>query len=474
MQAAWSRATAPAPDDRASLWSAARAAGLSGRYLSGAGATVALDHHNRGTILRRRREELRGRSVLLATADQLTAAVALLELDGVARRLILYPADLPLEQALQVVGTDHVDAVVSDFPALAAEAAATGSFLLCHPSIEAAAPDRTPGPPTEWVLLTSGTTGRPKMVAHTLASLTGAIEKSRVPASPVVWSTFYDIRRYGGLQVFLRAMLTGASLVLSSAQETTADFLNRAALHAVTHISGTPSHWRRALMSPAARALAPQYVRLSGEIADQAILDQLRDFYPHATVAHAFASTEAGVGFDVRDGLAGFPASFAGRRDQGVDIKVEEGSLRIRSPRVAACYLGPGEERRPIADPEGFVDTGDMLERRGDRYYFAGRRDGVINVGGLKVHPEEVEAVINRHPLVRMSLVRTKKSPITGALVVADVVLQTGPAPEPARQLGDDILNLCRQALPRHKVPAAIRFVDRLAVSETGKLVRRA
>ena len=59
------------------------------------------------------------------------------------------------------------------------------------------------------------------------------------------------------------------------------------------------------------------------------------------------------------------------------------------------------------------------------RYYFAGREDGTINVGGLKVHPEEVEAVINRHPQVSMSLVRTKKSPITGAIVIADVVLKT-------------------------------------------------
>ena len=66
---------------------------------------------------------------------------------------------------------------------------------------------------------------------------------------------------------------------------------------------------------------------------------------------------------------------------------------------------------------EGFVDTGDIVERRGDRYYFVGRRGGIINVGGLKVHPEEVEAIINRHPDVRMSLVHSRKNPITGAAV---------------------------------------------------------
>ena len=70
-----------------------------------------------------------------------------------------------------------------------------------------------------------------------------------------------------------------------------------------------------------------------------------------------------------------------------------------------------------------------MVELRGDRYIFAGRRGGIINIGGLKVHPEEVEAVINRHPRVRMSLVRPKRSPITGAIVIADVVLNRGRAP---------------------------------------------
>ena len=249
--------------------------------------------------------------------------------------------------------------------------------------------------------------------------------KGRTSRTPVIWSTFYDIRRYGGLQIFLRALLGGGSLVLSSAQESTGDFLVRAGAQGVTHISGTPSHWRARSMSPSARRIAPQYVRLSGEIADQAILDNLRAFYPEARIAHAFASTEAGVAFEVGDGLAGFPASLIGQPGAGVEMKVEDGSLRIRSARNAIRYLGGASE--PLADKDGFVDTGDMVELRGDRYYFVGRRDGIINVGGLKVHPEEVEAVINRHPRVQMSLVKARKNPITGAVVVADVVAKCEP-----------------------------------------------
>src|SRR2546422_11460363 len=118
---------------------------------------------------------------------------------------------------------------------------------------------------TEWILLTSGTTGVPKLVVHTLTSLAGAINGDRALAVPAVWSTFYDIRRYGGLQILLRALLGGGSLVLSSAAESTGDFLIRAGARGVTHLSGTPSHWRRALMSPSAHRIAPHYVRLSGE-----------------------------------------------------------------------------------------------------------------------------------------------------------------------------------------------------------------
>jgi acyl-coenzyme A synthetase/AMP-(fatty) acid ligase len=393
-------------------------------------------------------EEFRGKSVLIATSEQLSAARALMQLDGVARRMVLWPPDSPPQHLAAIKESAEVDAVVSDQTPLGASQPATPSYE------------------TEWILLTSGTTGIPKLVVHTLRSLSGAIHPA-TPTTPVVWSTFYDIRRYGGLQIFLRAVLTGASLVLSDAHESPAQFLQRAGAQGVTHISGTPSHWRRALMSPAARQIDPDYIRLSGEIADQTILNHLQSFYPKARVSHAFASTEAGVAFEVNDGLAGFPASLVGQKSQ-VEIQVADGALRIRSPRIANRYMGHAAKR--LACPDGFVDTGDIVELHGDRYHFAGRRDGVINVGGRKVHPEEVEAVINGHPGVRMSVVRTKKSPITGALVVADVVLKA--APKSADH--NDILAHCRNALPAHKVPAIINFVPELAVAESGKLKRHA
>jgi acyl-coenzyme A synthetase/AMP-(fatty) acid ligase len=226
-------------------------------------------------------------------------------------------------------------------------------------------------------------------------------------------------------------------------------------------------------MSGSAALLNPKYVRLSGEIADQTVLDSLKAAYPTAAIGHAFASTEAGVGFEVNDGLAGFPADYVGNERNGIEMKVEDGTLRIRSGRTAARYLG---EAPLLADPERFVDTGDLVELHDGRYQFKGRKTGVINVGGLKVHPEEVESVLNADRRVRVSLVRARRNPIVGAVVVADVVLTEDAAPvdDPtaAERVKSELLEYCRQALPAHKVPTALRLVSSLELTPAGKLVR--
>ena len=450
-----------------------RPSGCSGRALWGAAAGISLDDLLCGTALDGGAAQLTGRSVLVATRDQLTAALALIELDGFARRLIVCPPDIAPEHLPAIIETAGVDAIVSDHD----HDDRLGGPLRVRCSTHVTPSQSVPRDrcATEWVLLTSGTTGAPKMVAHSFASLTAAIGGSPRQEGDVVWGTFYDIRRYGGLQIFFRALLGQASFVLCGASEPIGDFLIRLGSHGATHVSGTPSHWRRALMSPHARAMAPRYVRLSGEIADQGILNALSTFYPQARVGHAFASTEAGVGFEVNDGLEGFPASLVGATGD-VRIRVHDGSLRLRSARNAGGYLGG--EHPALTDGDGFVDTGDVVERRGDRYYFLGRRSGVINVGGLKVYPEEVEAAINRHPAVRMSMVRPRRSPITGALVAAEVVLKREPDPgTPIGSLVDyrqEILQICHDRLAAHKVPATIRFVPALDIAAAGKLARHA
>ena len=442
------------------------------RFLWDRTASIRVTHLRHGTALGGRRSALAGRSVIIATSSQLAAALALIELDGVARCLTVLPPDTSAEHIGELVARAEADAVVVDEATPANSVFDLLERVVCAPAMVLADEVALPRMQTEWLLLTSGTSGVPKLVAHTHASLVAPIAAAKPSDVTPVWATFYDIRRYGGLQIFLRAMVGGTSLVLSSAGEPIADHLSRLAQHGVTHLTGTPSHWRRALMSPEIHKITPRYARLSGEIADQALLDSLRAMFPEAGVGHAFASTEAGVAFEVNDGLAGFPASYLAEVRNGVEMKVVDGSLRFRSPRTASRYVGDNQPK--LFDAEGFVDTGDMVDLKDDRYAFAGRKGGIINVGGQKVHPEEIEAVINRHPRVRMSLVRPRKNPVTGAVVIADVVLQgEGVRTSAEAEVSDAILAHCRAALPRHKVPAAIKFVPSLDVAATGKLARR-
>ncbi len=435
--------------------------------LLGPSAAVSFVDAAKMTSFSGRVKDLQDKCVLIAVKDQFNAALALVELDGFASRIVICPPDFTSEKLSSVIASAKVDAILcddgtSDVPANAP------IYDLGVPTPLEIAPERRGT--TEWILPTSGTTGAPKLVAHNLARLLGAIRNTPATGEFAVWTTFYDIRRYGGLQVFLRAATRGATLVLSDAGQSLEAHIKRCQAAGVTHLGGTPSHWRRLLMSPYINSLQPKYVRLSGEIADQAILQRLQAAYPQAQVVHAYASTEAGVVFEVHDVLEGFPAEFLGERN-GVEMRVVEGVIQVRSPRSAIDFIGSDDCR--LRNEEGFIDTDDAVELRGARFHFLGLRTGVVNIGGLKVHHEEVESTINLHPKVHMSLVKARKNPIIGDIIVAEVMLKNEAGDSEHRVVREEILSICREHLDRHKVPAVLNFVAALNVVAGGKMERR-
>src|SRR6185437_14504339 len=146
----------------------------------------------RGTSLGGELTDLAGRSVLIATSSQITSALALIELDGVARRITILPPDVDRAHLGALIADAQIEAVVID------DAAQRASYNvpLCvvgSPNIAPLAHGEPVAVRTEWVLLTSGTTGVPKMVVHSLAGLAAAIAP-RTDDDAMVWGTFYDIR----------------------------------------------------------------------------------------------------------------------------------------------------------------------------------------------------------------------------------------------------------------------------------------
>jgi acyl-coenzyme A synthetase/AMP-(fatty) acid ligase len=457
------------------LWTRLLADGqLRYRFLQGFGGSVALSDLAGASSLSENHDRLRGRSVLIATQDQLTAALALLELDGIAGRLVLCPPNRSMAEIRSIAIDAEADALIVDEASQNYGSTSVGTVVECSPNPKPFDAPRERRRSTEWILLTSGITAAPKLVVHSLASLAGAAHNANAPWRNAVWSSFCDIRRYAGLQTLLRALLSGGSLVLSDPEEPIRDFLRRASASGVTHITGTPSHWRRVLMSGSAHLISPSFICLSGEIVDQPLLDSLRASYPAAEIADAFASTEAGPAFEVTDGRAGFPESVISQQCTDIEIMLEGDSLLVRSSLTGTRYLN--HELDPLRREDGFVDTQDMVDLRDGRYHFIGRREGTINVGGLKCHPEEIESIINRHPMVQMSLVRARKSAQLGSVLVADVVLNPDAELVPhgvARDaVSNEIIESCRRLLSAHKVPASIRIVTALDVAPSGKLQR--
>lgn len=408
---------------------------------------------------------LQGARIALQVADISHALVALSALDGIADSILLLSPALDPDTALELVRNGACDAVLCDTPDQFADlpAAADLQGIAAQFDGPRAAPTET-----RWIMTTSGTTGTPKLVSHTLSSLTRSTRVDANRGAGQSWGMLYDYTRFAGLQVVLQSVLSGACLIAPDYAAPLEDKLDLFAANGCTHLSGTPTLWRKIVMTPGCNRLPLQQVTLGGEISDDRVLAAVAATYPDARVVHIFASTEAGVGFSVRDGKAGFPETYLTDPPAGVELRVTDDQLFIRNPRVAQAYLGTDTA---FASVDGWVATGDLVSIRNGRVFFLGRGSGVINVGGDKVHPEKVETALLAHPLVSVARVYSKSNPITGALVAADIMLSDPETdPKTARQ---DILAHARNHLARFEVPAMLRIVDDMTLNSAGKLVRK-
>jgi len=137
----------------------------------------------------------------------------------------------------------------------------------------------------------------------------------------------------------------------------------------------------------------------------------------------------------------------------GYEVKVVDNILWIRADAAMLGYLNAPS---PF-DADGWFNTGDAVEVDGDYLRILGRKSELINVGGEKVYPAEVESVILQLPNVSDVAVSGRPNPITGQVVVARVVVQE---PEDAATLTRRLRRFCREHLAPYKVPAVVELVD--------------
>ncbi len=420
----------------------------SARFLEGSIVSTAFDIANRARELA---ADFQGRrhAWMVRSSQASDVFGALLLCESLQLPLVICHTHLPTEQVREIQESQRVGAVIHP-----------------HMQIERL-PETTDQKGQESVfsilLMTSGTTGKPKIARHSPLHLLGRMRlvKSDPPAK---WLLTYPPTTFAGVQVLLTAVLSGSELIcpqnydiFSLAQS--AEELN------VSHISGTPTFWRSLLVALGATSKLPalRHVTLGGEISDQATLNRIRQRFPSARIAHIYASTEAGSLFSVHDGKAGFPSAWLEEGVDGTALSVRDDVLWVRSPRRMLEYASDHEA---LMSQGGWLCTGDRVKIDENRVYFVGRSDQIVNIGGSKVSPADVEAVILQVEGVSDVIVRAVRNPITGFVLAADIVADRGVDQNVLRRL---IVSHCRRSLSDFQIPRMIRFLSASMQSYSGK-----
>lgn len=313
------------------------------------------------------------------------------------------------------------------------------------------------------LILTTGTTGRPKGARHMWSRLMP--DRERAGPADSRWLLAYNLNQFAGLQVLVHVLAAGATLVVPPSIQPR-DAVAAMRDFGVTHASATPTFWRIAssmLDRSTARTLSLRQITLGGEAVPEALLATLRDLFPDARLSQIYASTELGSAVSVRDGKPGLPLSVLERGDgSGAQFRVSDGELWVRSRVGMLGYHGQDDV------DAGWRPTGDLVAVHGDRLEFVGRTSEVINVGGVKVHPLPIEAVVARVQGVEVARVYGRPNAVTGEIVAVEVVAQAGSDPD---DLKDRIRQECAD-LPAASQPRLIKLVDSLSLRDN-KVLRR-
>ena len=300
------------------------------------------------------------------------------------------------------------------------------------------------------VIATSGSTGVPKGVQLSASSLTSSAAASlrRIGAGPGErWLCCLPTFHISGIGVLVRSLLTGTDPVVASSVS-----LDVLAASGCAHVSLVPTQLRRLVDTGGGPGMV-RTVLLGGAAAAGALLDEARGSGWHVITTYGMSETCGGCVYD------GVPLD-------NVEVRVDGAEqIDIRGPVLFSGYLGQPELTK-AALAGGWFHTSDLGQWRGDgRLAVRGRSDDVINTGGEKVVPGEVEAVLGTCDGVADVVVVGLPDPEWGEAVTAFVVAANPEDPPGLDELRSDV----RQAISAYAAPKRLVFVSEFPLLPSGK-----
>ena len=310
------------------------------------------------------------------------------------------------------------------------------------------------------VLFSSGTSGVPKAMVQDFGRLLSTYSGRHESDLPVLALLGFD--HIGGLNTLLGALAAGSLLVVpvSRAPAEVAAAIER---HAVAVLPASPTFLGLLLSADVSASLASLRVITYGtEPMPESLLVRLKATFPRVRFIQTFGTSETGI---VRTSSPESDSTYLRFEDPNLEWKVIDDELWLRSCTQIAGYLNASNER---FTPDGWFRTGDKVEQGPTgTIRVLGRMGEMINVGGEKLMPAEVESIVLSVPGVTDCRVRGEAHPLTGQTVAVDVVSFT----TDQEALRAAIRTACRERLARHKIPTRVTFVSSVS-GERMKKVR--
>ena len=299
------------------------------------------------------------------------------------------------------------------------------------------------------VLFSSGSTGKSKAALHDFVAV---LEKFKVPRHRKRMLTFLLLDHIGGINTLFYALSNGGAAVAVRSRDP--EVICRAIEQFRVQILPTsPTFLNLLLLSAAHRQhdlSSLETITYGTEAMPQDTLDRVHEAFPNVRLQQTYGLSELGI---LRSQSKADDSLWVRVGGEGFETRVVDGLLHIRARSAMLGYLNAPS---PF-DEEGWFNTGDAVETDGEFIRILGRRSEMINVGGQKVHPVEVEDVLLRMPNVVDAVVRACPNPIMGQVVAATVQLAE---PEEPAALKRRVREFCKGKLASYKIPAVVEIAD--------------
>lgn len=312
------------------------------------------------------------------------------------------------------------------------------------------------------ILFTSGSSGNPKAVVHDFSKL---LEKFKTQRSAYRTINFLLFDHWGGLNTLFYSLANGSFLVLPELR--TPDYVcSQIEMHKLELLPSAPSFINMLLVSGATRRHDLSSLKLityGAEPMPEVTLGRLNVELPDVEARQTYGLIELGVLSAKSKSKDSLWVKVGGA---GYDIRIVDDLLEVKADAAMLGYLNAPS---PFTE-DGYFKTGDRVLQEGEYIRILGRDSDLINVGGQKVFPQEVENVLLEEEIVSDAVVYGAPHSLSGNIVCAKILLEGGVEPSAARSI---IKKHCSKSLELFKIPVKIQFVEEGLHSDRMKRLRR-